>query len=79
MFLDNGANAVERYRAAKAAGFKAVEGGIPPANDITLEELVRVQQETGLEQVLLNIATGEQERYDEQVEYVKLFFSISCR
>lgn len=47
---------IERYRLAKAAGFKGVESAFP--NDVNLEDLKAVQQETGLEQVLLNIDTG---------------------
>lgn len=47
---------LDRYRLAKEAGFKGVESAFP--TDINLDELVEVQQETGLEQVLLNIDTG---------------------
>ncbi|XP_055588233.1 putative hydroxypyruvate isomerase [Uranotaenia lowii] len=52
------ADFVERYRLAKAAGFGGVEGPYPPKN-VSVTDLVRVQQETGLEQVLLNIDLGD--------------------
>lgn len=57
MFLEAG-SFLDRYRAAKAAGFAAVEGPFPPA-DVSLEELVAVLKETGLKQILINIALGE--------------------
>lgn len=47
---------VERYRLAKAAGFKGVECAFP--GNVELKDLVAVQRETGLEQVLLNIDLG---------------------
>lgn len=47
---------LERYRLAKEAGFKGVESAFP--QDVPLEELVAVHQETGLKQVLLNIDLG---------------------
>lgn len=47
---------LDRYRLAKAAGFQGVESAFP--NDVSIEDLVEAQQETGLKQVLLNIDTG---------------------
>lgn len=46
---------IERFRLAKAAGFKAVELAFP---NVGLEELVAVKEETGLEVVLMNIDSG---------------------
>uniref|UniRef100_A0A2M4AQF0 Putative hydroxypyruvate isomerase n=1 Tax=Anopheles triannulatus TaxID=58253 RepID=A0A2M4AQF0_9DIPT len=57
MFLEAG-SFLERYRAAKAAGFGGVEGPFPPT-DVSLEALKAVQKETGLKQILMNIALGE--------------------
>jgi hydroxypyruvate isomerase len=48
---------VDRFRLAKKAGFHGVECGFPPL-EVTLDQLVKVRQETGLKQVLLNISTG---------------------
>lgn len=56
MFLEAG-SFLDRYRAAKAAGFAGVEGPFPPA-DVSLEALKAVQKETGLKQILMNIALG---------------------
>jgi len=47
---------LERYRLAKAAGFRAVENSFP--FDVSVDEAVRVQKETGLEVVLLNMCAG---------------------
>lgn len=55
MFVKETDSIVERYRLAKAAGFKAVECAFP---NVPLEELVAVQKETGLEQILLNMDLG---------------------
>lgn len=55
-FLFNETESIlERYRLAKTAGFKGVESGFP---NVSLDEVLAVQQETDLEQVLLNIDTG---------------------
>lgn len=48
---------LERFRLAKSAGFRAVENGFP--SDVTVDDAVRVQKETGLEVVLINICTGD--------------------
>uniref|UniRef100_A0A182QS99 Putative hydroxypyruvate isomerase n=1 Tax=Anopheles farauti TaxID=69004 RepID=A0A182QS99_9DIPT len=58
MFLEAG-SFLDRYRAAKAAGFEAVEGPCPPP-EVTPEALAAVLKETGLKQILLNIALGDQ-------------------
>lgn len=47
---------IERFRLAKAAGFKAVEMGFPNTG---LDELVAVKEETGLDVVLMNIDLGK--------------------
>ncbi|KFB38232.1 AGAP003099-PA-like protein [Anopheles sinensis] len=56
MFLEAGPF-LERYRAAKLAGFSGVEGPFPP-EDVSLPALLEVQKETGLKQILMNIALG---------------------
>ena len=48
---------VERYKAAKSAGFSAVECAFPYNED--LDSLVQALAETGLEQVLLNTVPGD--------------------
>ncbi|XP_014257036.1 putative hydroxypyruvate isomerase [Cimex lectularius] len=48
---------VERYRLAGRAGFRGVECASPYDSD--LDELVRVKEELGLEQVLINVPTGD--------------------
>lgn len=57
MFTES-ADFLERYRLAKAAGFSAVEGVFPPAH-VSVADLVKVREETGLEQILMNIALGD--------------------
>ena len=56
MFLE-ASSFLGRYRAAKAAGFQGVEGPFPPA-EINPESLKTVLEDTGLRQILLNIALG---------------------
>lgn len=56
MFTES-ADYLERYRLAKAAGFAAVEGVFPP-DHVSVADLVKVREETGLEQILINIALG---------------------
>ncbi|XP_055617296.1 putative hydroxypyruvate isomerase [Toxorhynchites rutilus septentrionalis] len=48
---------LERYRLAKKAGFSAVEGVFPP-DHVSVADVAKVRDETGLKQVLINIATG---------------------
>ncbi|XP_065089889.1 putative hydroxypyruvate isomerase [Ochlerotatus camptorhynchus] len=57
MFTETG-DFLERYRLAKAAGFSAVEGVFPP-DHVSVADLVKVREETGLEQILMNIAIGD--------------------
>uniref|UniRef100_A0A182MFF1 Xylose isomerase-like TIM barrel domain-containing protein n=2 Tax=Anopheles culicifacies TaxID=139723 RepID=A0A182MFF1_9DIPT len=57
MFLEAG-SLVDRYRAAKSAGFEGVEGPFPPT-DVSLEQFVALQKETGLKQILMNISLGD--------------------
>lgn len=52
------ADLLGRYRLARQAGFAGVEGPFPP-DHVSVEDLVKVRQETGLEQVLMNIALGD--------------------
>lgn len=47
---------LDRYQLAKDAGFKGVESAFP--TNVNLNDLVRVQQQTGLQQILLNMDTG---------------------
>ncbi|XP_055532884.1 putative hydroxypyruvate isomerase isoform X2 [Wyeomyia smithii] len=57
MFTES-ADFLQRYRLAAQAGFSAVEGAFPPAH-VSSAELAAVCKETGLEQILMNIATGK--------------------
>lgn len=52
------ADLLGRYRLARTAGFTGVEGPFPP-DQVTVDELAAVCRETGLEQVLMNIALGD--------------------
>ncbi|CAH4027638.1 putative hydroxypyruvate isomerase [Pieris brassicae] len=56
MFTE-GATIIERYGLAKEAGFKAVETGFPLG--FTVEEVKRAQENANIEQVLINIKTGD--------------------
>lgn len=56
LFVENSTPMLERFRLAKLAGFRAVENGFPV--DVSVDDAVRVQKETGLEVVLINICTG---------------------
>ncbi len=56
LFVENSASVLDRFRLAKLAGFRAVENSFPI--DVNLNDAVRVQKETGLEVVMLNICTG---------------------
>lgn len=51
---------LERYKLAKDAGFRAVETGFPFG--FTKTEVVEVKNASGLQQVLINIYTGEEEK-----------------
>ncbi|CAK1545583.1 unnamed protein product [Leptosia nina] len=55
--FSEGATILERYALAKEAGFKAVESGFPFGH--TLEEVKQAKENAGIEQVLINIKTGD--------------------
>jgi len=57
MFVENCENIILQYKAARRAGFRGVECGFPSGH--TLAEIVAVKNETGLQQVLLNICKGK--------------------
>lgn len=57
-FLFNDIPFVERYHAANKAGFKYVESAFPPV-EVKLEDVIAAKETTGLEQVLVNMATGK--------------------
>lgn len=48
---------LERYALAKDAGFKAVESGFPWG--LTVEQVKDAKEKAGVEQVLINLKTGE--------------------
>lgn len=48
---------LERYALAKDAGFKAVESGFPFG--FTLEQVKEAKERAGIEQVLINLKTGD--------------------
>uniref|UniRef100_A0A336MKW6 Putative hydroxypyruvate isomerase n=1 Tax=Culicoides sonorensis TaxID=179676 RepID=A0A336MKW6_CULSO len=50
-------NLIEKFRLAKATGFKAVEMAFPANTD--LDDLIEVKKETGLEIILMNIDLGD--------------------
>ncbi|GBP36180.1 Putative hydroxypyruvate isomerase [Eumeta japonica] len=52
-----GSTILDRYALAKAAGFKAVETGFPFGHSI--EEVRQAKENSGLEQVLINLRTGD--------------------
>jgi len=56
LFVENTTSMLERFRLAKAAGFRAVENSFPM--DVSVDEAVRIQKETGLEVAMINISTG---------------------
>lgn len=58
LFTENNTGMLDRFRAAKRAGFRAIETGF--SADISVKEAVAVQRETGLEVALLNICSGWQ-------------------
>ena len=64
---------VERYRAAKSAGFSAVECAFPYNED--LGSLVQTLNETGLEQILLNTVPGDKLGYGARKGEEDLFLS----
>ncbi|XP_038207229.1 putative hydroxypyruvate isomerase [Zerene cesonia] len=56
MFTE-GATVLERYALAKEAGFKAVETGFPFGHSI--EQVKQAKENAGIEQVLINLKTGD--------------------
>ncbi|XP_026332237.1 putative hydroxypyruvate isomerase [Hyposmocoma kahamanoa] len=52
-----GVTVLERYALAKEAGFKAVESGFPFGH--TLEQVRQAKESCGIEQVLINLKTGD--------------------
>lgn len=56
LFCENGPNVLDKFRLARAAGFRGVEMGCP--DHLTKDEAVAAQNENGLEVVLLNISLG---------------------
>ncbi|KAI5633404.1 xylose isomerase-like TIM barrel domain-containing protein [Phthorimaea operculella] len=56
MFTE-GSTVLERYALAKEAGFKAVETGFPFGH--TVEQVRQAKEASGLEQVLINLKTGD--------------------
>ncbi|XP_045475202.1 putative hydroxypyruvate isomerase [Harmonia axyridis] len=56
-FLFTESTLLERYQLAKNAGFKCVETGFPFG--ISKEEIVKAKNTAGIEQVLINIYTGD--------------------
>ncbi|XP_022912693.2 putative hydroxypyruvate isomerase [Onthophagus taurus] len=55
MFVES--SFLERYNLAKKAGFKAVESGYPFG--IKQEDVIRAKNDSGIQQVLLNVYTGD--------------------
>lgn len=47
---------LERYKLAKESGFKAVETGFPFG--FTQEQVVQAKNSAGIDQILINIYTG---------------------
>ncbi|XP_072933379.1 putative hydroxypyruvate isomerase isoform X2 [Epargyreus clarus] len=56
MFTE-GSSILERYALAKSAGFKAVETGFPFGH--TLEQVKEAKEKAGVDQVLINLKTGD--------------------
>lgn len=80
LFTENGADLLERFRRAVAAGFRAVECGF--AADASLADAVAVQRETGLQVALLNMCVGQWSlRFEEDflLDYTSLHICDRCR
>ncbi|CAH0731877.1 unnamed protein product, partial [Brenthis ino] len=56
MFTES-SNILERYILARDAGFKAVETGFPFGS--TLEQVKKAKESSGVEQILINLKTGD--------------------
>lgn len=57
LFCENGVNVLEKFRLARAAGFRGIELGFPENHG--KDEIVAATQENQLEVALLNIALGK--------------------
>lgn len=57
LFCETGGNVLEKFRLAKAAGFRAVEMACP--DQFNKDEVVAAKKENGLEVVLMNISLGK--------------------
>lgn len=57
LFCENGVSALEKFRLAKAAGFRGVEMACP--DQFSKDEVAAAQKENGLDVVLLNISLGD--------------------
>ncbi len=55
LFTENSNGILQKYAAARAAGFRAVEHPFP---DASREELLKAKQDANLEVILINIDTG---------------------
>lgn len=57
LFCETGANALEKLRLAKQAGFAGIEMGFPA--NFTEEQVVAAKTENELQVILLNICLGK--------------------
>lgn len=57
LFCENAATVLDKFRFAKAAGFRAVEMACP--DQIAIENVVAAKKDHNLEVILLNISLGE--------------------
>lgn len=60
LFCETGGTVLDKFRLAKAAGFRAVEIACP--DQICKDEVAAAQKEHGLEVALINISLGETNR-----------------
>lgn len=59
LFCENGGTVLDKFRLAKAAGFRGVEIACP--EQLSKEEVAVVQKENQLEVALMNISLGKYE------------------
>lgn len=57
LFCENGGTIIEKFRLAKAAGFRGVEIACP--DQFSKDEIAAAQKENGLDVALINISLGE--------------------
>lgn len=57
LFCENGVNVLDRFRLARAAGFRGIELGYP--ENYSKDEILAGVQENNLDVTLLNIALGK--------------------